>query len=247
MKYYINSLSTSQKDLDYKALIADANMRRRMSRVVKMGVGAAMDCLSRADGVRIDAIVTAMGLGCLADSEKFLKNIIDNDEQMLNPTPFIQSTFNTIGGQIALLTGNHCYNMTYSHRWTSFENALLDGLLLIDEGKAQNVLVGAADELTPTQTVIMERLGAYRNGNKPAEGAYFFVIGTAAGEGCKASIESLSFGNDEVPNCSKTIEVNRDYFTVSAQALFEGVAAIEDGAESILIKNENFKIVLRCC
>ena len=131
MKVYVNCI-TSGAELrsDIKVLIPEMNLRRRMSRVVKSGVAAGIESLLEF-GARapIDAIITATGLGCIADSEKFLDGLIAGDETMLNPTPFIQSTFNTVGAQIALLRGLHCYNTTYAHRWTSFENALTDAAL----------------------------------------------------------------------------------------------------------------------
>ncbi len=109
---FINAIA-SDKTLktDIKALIPDPMARRRMSRIVKRGVSVGMECLQAVGADTIDAIITATGFGCLDDSEKFLRNIIDTDEQLLNPTPFIQSTFNTVGGQIGLLCKNHCYNM----------------------------------------------------------------------------------------------------------------------------------------
>ena len=136
MKVYVNCI-TSGAELrsDIKVLIPEMNLRRRMSRVVKSGVAAGIESLLEF-GARapIDAIITATGLGCIADSEKFLDGLIAGDETMLNPTPFIQSTFNTVGAQIALLRGLHCYNTTYAHRWTSFENALTDAALRIGAG-----------------------------------------------------------------------------------------------------------------
>ena len=41
--------------------------------------------------------------------------LMDNREQMRNPTAFIQSTFNTVGAQLALLLKIHAYNVTYVH------------------------------------------------------------------------------------------------------------------------------------
>ena len=121
MKAYVNCI-TSGAELrsDIKVLIPEMNLRRRMSHVVKSGVAAGIESLLEF-GARapIDAIITATGLGCIADSEKFLDGLIAGDETMLNPTPFIQSTFNTVGAQIALLRGLHCYNTTYAHRWTA--------------------------------------------------------------------------------------------------------------------------------
>lgn len=246
MELYINSISSSHSDLDLKILIPDANMRRRMSPIVKMGVATAIECLRKSPINPVDAIITATGLGCLTDSEKFLKSIIENDEHLLNPTPFIQSTFNTIGGQIAVLTSNHGYNMTYSHRETSFESALLDTVLLLNE-ETENILVGAADEMTPTQIKIMERLGAFKNEIAPNEGAHFFVISKKPAETCIAILEGIYFGEQE-PKGQFDVELvpSKDYFTASAEAFYNGIIEIQDGAKRVIIRNKDFKVVLKC-
>ena len=177
MKVYVNCI-TSGAELrsDIKVLIPEMNLRRRMSRVVKSGVAAGIESLLEF-GARapIDAIITATGLGCIADSEKFLDGLIAGDETMLNPTPFIQSTFNTVGAQIALLRGLHCYNTTYVHRWTSFENALTDAALRIGAGWSQAVLVGAFDETTPSVEKVLQRLRVAQEG-RWGESSVFFVL-----------------------------------------------------------------------
>ena len=112
MKLYVNCI-TSGAGLrrDIKELIPEMNLRRRMSRVVKSGVAAGIESLLEfGDRAAVEAVVTATGLGCIADSEKFLDSLIANEERMLNPTPFIQSTFNTVGAQIALLDGDTYLN-----------------------------------------------------------------------------------------------------------------------------------------
>ncbi|MBR6081700.1 MAG: 3-oxoacyl-ACP synthase, partial [Salinivirgaceae bacterium] len=86
----------------------------------------------------------------------------------------IQSTFNTIGGQIALLRGIHSYNVTYAHRGLSFESALIDAAMQVAEGK-KNVLLGAIDEITASSADIQRRLGMTRE-YKLGEGANFFVL-----------------------------------------------------------------------
>ena len=177
MKAYVNCI-TSGAELrsDIKVLIPEMNLRRRMSRVVKSGVAAGIESLLEF-GARapIDAIITATGLGCIADSEKFLDGLIAGDETMLNPTPFIQSTFNTVGAQIALLRGLHCYNTTYAHRWTSFENALTDAALRIGAGWSRAVLVGAFDETTPSVEKVLRRLRVAQEG-RWGESSVFFVL-----------------------------------------------------------------------
>lgn len=140
---------------DYKKHIKP-NMIRRMSVGVKMGVVASSIALQEAKVEIPEAIVTGSGMGCLRDSEKFLKSIIDNDEQFLTPTAFIQSTHNTVGAQIALGLGCKNYNITYVHDATSFETSLIDAMMMLDDGE-KNVLVGGVDEIG-SHTVEMHKL-----------------------------------------------------------------------------------------
>jgi hypothetical protein len=247
MALYINSASAYHAELDFKTLIPDANMRRRMSYVVKMGVGTAMDCIRKTSVDRIDAIITATGLGCLADSEKFLKSIQDSNEQLLNPTPFIQSTFNTIGGQVALLSKSHCYNMTFAHRFSSFESVLLDAIMMAEDGEAEHILVGTADEKTPTQLKIMERLGAFRNGNTPDEGSFFFMLSRTPATECLGVLEGLYLcGQNSEGEFDITINAGKGYHTASAAAMFRGVEEVKSGAKRVLVVNDDYKVALKC-
>lgn len=177
------------KESDYKQLISNATLRRRMSRMVRMGVATGLQCLEGTTAP-VDAIFTATGLGCLADTEKFMNTILDHNEELLTPTAFIQSTFNTIGAQIALLTGNHSYNTTYVHRAFSLESALLDAALLLQEEEALSVLVGAVDEMTPALQTILGRLGLWRK-VKPGEGAAFFLLSGQPSASCIASLSDM--------------------------------------------------------
>ena len=71
MKCYIDRVTTEQDvTTDIKLLIPDAGMRRRMSRVLTMAVTTAVECIEGCDNIdSLDAIITATGWGCLADSE----------------------------------------------------------------------------------------------------------------------------------------------------------------------------------
>ncbi len=177
---------------NYKDYITDAGLRRRMSRVVKMGVAAALNCVKNSSVENPDAIITATGLGCLSDTEKFLNAIVVNDEQLLNPTSFIQSTFNTIGAQIALILKNHNYNFTYVHRGFSFESALLDAIMQLEDQEAQSVLVGAVDEITQVSSQVMKRMGFWKNGAKMGEGAQFFMLSSVPSESDYAKLKAVS-------------------------------------------------------
>ena len=187
---------------DAKELIPDPAMRRRMSRVVKIGVMTAVECMGGVEHIdRLDTLVTATGWGCLADSERFLRTLIVEREQLLNPTPFIQSTFNTVGGQVALLRHNHCYNVTYVHRGHSFEDALLDARLRMLDGDGKEVLVGAFDEQTPSQHRIMERMGLFRR-VQDGEGAVFVTCTTTQRDGVVAELTTLDFPTEPLDEAS---------------------------------------------
>ena len=139
----------------YKEFIAP-NLLRRMGRAIKMGVAAGNIAIQQADAKKVDAIITGTGLGCFEDSERFLLALLNNEEQFLTPTSFIQSTHNTVGSQIALLMKCHDYNFTYVHRGFSFESAIQDALMLFEEGK-ETILVGGIEEHTPNFVILNRR------------------------------------------------------------------------------------------
>jgi 3-oxoacyl-[acyl-carrier-protein] synthase II len=168
---------------EYKQYI-DPKQIRRMSHVIKMGVAAAQQCLSNAQVEMPGAIVTGTAFGCLEDTYTFLGRIIEMDEEMLPPTAFIQSTHNTVGAQVALMLKCHAYNNTFVHKGVSFENALLDGVLLLKEGEADNVLVGGIDEMTDASFIVLTRLGLFKR--QPVNNLELFKQpskGTIGGEG----------------------------------------------------------------
>lgn len=136
-----------------------ANTIRRTSHILKMGISAGLMCLRKEPIEQTDAIIVGTAMGCFEDTDKFLRSLLENDERMLTPTSFIQSTHNTVAGQIALLVKCHGYNFTYVHQNLSFEYALLDGLLLLKEGEANNILIGGVDELIPPLCELFERAG----------------------------------------------------------------------------------------
>jgi len=267
MKCYVENIVTDkQVTSEIKELIPDAGMRRRMSRILKSAVSTAVECVSGQEEIdRLDAIITATGLGCLADSERFLRNMIADNEQMLNPTPFIQSTFNTAGGQIALLRHNHAYNVTYVNRSHGFEDALLDALMRMADSESRRVLVGAFDEQTPSQYRIMERMGFWRKGTC-REGAVFTTLTAVPTDAAMAELSCMDFlsqpiSEDECMN-KYADDGNAVLLTngaddiglfpvVSAQLFARGVQKIAEGAKQVIIYNEHGGnrptiIVLRC-
>ena len=146
---------------DYKNIL-DVKQMRRMSRIIRIGLAAATKALKEADKENADAIITGTAYGCMQDSESFLKKIIEQDEELLSPTSFIQSTHNTVGAQIALMLKCYNYNNTFVHRGFSFEHALLDAMLCLMKIEAKNILAGSADEMTDFTFSFFKRFGLYK-------------------------------------------------------------------------------------
>jgi len=182
----------------YKSFL-DPLLARRMSRLIKMGIVSAKVSLSDAGCSMPDAIITGTGLGSVEDTEKILGEIT-KDERFLNPTPFIQSTYNTISSQIAINFKCHGYNSTYVHRSFSFESGIQDALLQLKEGFSKNVLVGGIDEMTLNHLQITRRLGLWKMnpvhnlsllktktpGALAGEGSGFFLVSSLKGNRCYA-------------------------------------------------------------
>lgn len=199
------SISLKCIEPDYKEYLNPV-MARRMGRIIKMGVAAAKICL-KDSGVEVpDAIITGTGLGCIEDTEKFLISILENDERLLPPTSFIQSTHNTVSAQIALELKCNSYNYTYVHRALSFESALLDALMQFAEKEAKTILLGSADEITTNSLAITSRFGLWKQkpinnlelynsigkGSIAGEGAAFFLLSDEYQEGDMAKIIAVS-------------------------------------------------------
>ena len=130
---------------DYKEYISPKE-GRRMGKLMKAATLTSLMALREANVECPDAIITATANGMLETSEKFLVDMVDNGEETLSPTLFMQSTHNTIGSAIAIRTKCHGYNITYTQGKDSMKWALRDAERLIRMGKAKTVLVGCHDE-----------------------------------------------------------------------------------------------------
>jgi hypothetical protein len=170
---------------DYREFFPPAQLRR-FSRISRMAVAAARRAVESTGQPGVDAVITGTGLGCFAESEKFLDAIRDRGEDLLNPSVFIQTTHHAASTQVAFALNCRGYHDNYCHRAFSFETALLDASLLVAEGAARRVLVGGMDELVPTYVDYMRAAGlldppAGLPGPVLGEGAAFFVLSAERG------------------------------------------------------------------
>ena len=138
---------------------------RRMGKLFKRAVVTAIDIMKKGEQEQVDAIITGTGLGCIEQTEKFLHAMLDNDEEFLPPTPFMQSTHNTISSQIALHLKCHGYNCTYSHRGTSFDSGLLDAFTQLNLGNIHSALVCGHEEMTPDYFKMLGKIGYWKQGD----------------------------------------------------------------------------------
>lgn len=187
---------------------------RRMSKLLKMGISCGMNALQQAGIEKPQAIITGTGRGSMVDTEQFLLSMIENEEEALTPTSFIQSTYNSINGWLALQTKCTGYNQTYVNRGTSFELALFDAQMLLNEAEqAMQVLVGCFDEVTPDYIKVKSKIGYWKQpapvntelyqhsetpGTIAGEGAAFFTLGNKA-ENAICSLQAVKTMQDAQP------------------------------------------------
>lgn len=175
---------------------------RRLSSGMKMSIAATKAAMGQAGVEQVDAVITATGMGCIRDSEKFLRAILDNDEQFLTPTPFIQSTHNSVAGHLARMLACTGYNFTYVHGSNSFASSVIDAMMQLRSGDAGVVLIGGVDELGDHSTELHRRNGHIKGKPVPSagllasttsgtvfgEGAGFFVLSTVKGPAAHAEL-----------------------------------------------------------
>lgn len=180
-KYPVEHLDTSVADYEYD-VVADERVEsveelaalreyisalesRRMGKLMKAAHLSALRAMQKAEIKCPDAIVTATSRGMLDISMQFLEDITLNDEELLKPTLFMQSTHNTISSAIAIRNKCYGYNTTYSQGDDSMLWAMRDAERLIATGKAETVLVVEFDESSP----ILAKAAELKNVEPPKE------------------------------------------------------------------------------
>ena len=149
---------TSEAELENIRKYVKPLEARRLGKLMKSSLLASLEALNQAGIEKPDAIITATEYGCLENSERLLEQLKDEGEVMLKPTYFMQSTHNTIGGNIAIKTHCHGYNVTYTQGEQSLDWAMRDAKLLLQHGMAKTVLVGCHEESTPLFNSLLQRM-----------------------------------------------------------------------------------------
>jgi hypothetical protein len=174
---------------DFKTYINPIQMRR-LSRMLRIGLSAAIICLRDSKITMPDGIITATGYGFLDETAKFLTELLEQSEKQLTPTYFMQGTSNALAGLVALTVKCMGYNNTYASKGFACENALTDAMMQLNENASANFLVGSYDEAAAVQYNASIRASHFKSefidnislfdsstkGSIQGEGSAFFML-----------------------------------------------------------------------
>ena len=254
-KVYVSAfarISPRHPDPDYTGMFPVMEARR-MSRLMKRALAVSQQVLRQAGVAVPDAIVTGTGLGCIENTEHFIRSLSGLSDAPLRPTHFMQSTHNTIGSLIAIRLHCHGYNATYSQSAVSFESALLDAFLQIRMGLVENALVGAFEEMTPAFATLLERTGDkdVRVGDVLSETAVSMLLSAdPAGARCELADVTLrspiGLTPPVMPGLTGHLLPRAEYvarygnnFCVSALGACDAIERIADGTDTaVTVLNE---------
>jgi 3-oxoacyl-[acyl-carrier-protein] synthase II len=169
--------------------IAPGNLRR-MPRLSQITIVAAKQALAEAKlpyhSDRI-GVVLGTGLGTLEETIQFMNSYLDHGPEGASPLLFPMSVMNAAAGQLALECQLRGLNSTVNHRDASALEAILFACHQLALGRADALLVGSVDELSPSTLEgyrLMGRLSGSplrpydrdRDGLSPSEAATLFVL-----------------------------------------------------------------------
>lgn len=168
---------------------------RRMFRLARMSAVAARQALKHAELDPASMDPTRLGIcfgtsfGAMEPTQKFMDSWINNGEASASPLQFMNSVHGIMASQIALDVNAQGVNLTTAQRDICFEGALDTAVQLLEAKRADVILVGGGDELTPmlhefatrTQQVVLEDVPGLnpwgsRKGIVPGDGAAVFVL-----------------------------------------------------------------------
>ncbi len=216
-----------------------ANILRRMSKTVKIGMAAAMPLLNREQPP--DGIIIGTANGGMEESGRFLNQIVEYNEDMLTPGNFVQSTPHAVSSQLSMLLGSKKYNITHVQRGLAFENAAIDAAMLCNENPAGTYLLGGVDEIAAYHYEVDRLDGWYRQDDTGSKNLYNAgAAGSIAGEGAAMFLIGQQPQRALARLKAATI-IHTDDITVFGQRLADFLAKNlpEAGQPDLLISGEN--------
>ncbi|HMT76309.1 MAG TPA: hypothetical protein PKA44_01275 [Saprospiraceae bacterium] len=172
----------------------EKNEIRRLDRLIVNAMGCALNIAFGESNLA--GIITGTGRGCISKLEQFLVDMNTYSESALNPSVFIQSTNNIIGGLIAQKLQLTTYNTTFVNQGLTVLNVLTDVEMKTLEDSSKKILFGFFDENTHFNQLIHSQSSFLQSqdGNPIiyGEGISFFIASQSP-KNAIAKIESFEY------------------------------------------------------
>jgi 3-oxoacyl-[acyl-carrier-protein] synthase II len=166
---YRSHLGAQLPEIDFKAFIKPANLRRmdRIGKVMVSAVRLALDD-SGLDSKEVDSnrigISIGTGLGSSDTVDQFFRSLLKEGPVGAQPILFQTAVPNAITSHCAIEYGIKGVNITFSHKETSTEMAMSFAYHLLKEGRADVIFAGGGDELSEPLYHVYSMLGALSPG-----------------------------------------------------------------------------------
>jgi 3-oxoacyl-[acyl-carrier-protein] synthase II len=182
-------------DPDFERHIPKRSLRR-MDRMSRYGLYVAGECLAADPEPPIDGVIVGVGQTFAENPAKMLTDIVRNDEGLINPTSFMNSLLSTAAGQMALHWQCSGYTNTYTQRGFSFESALLDASVRLDERPTERYLVAGIDIFNEDYLELATTYGhigsvASSVGRQIGEGASGFLVSGRPSSRSRAQVTAI--------------------------------------------------------
>lgn len=211
------------------------NEARRMGNIMKRALVTSLKVLRDTGIEHPDAIITGTSIGSLNYTEKFLDDLVENGEESLSPTYFMQTTHNTVSSAISIYTATHSYNTTYSHGGISFELALKDAWMQFNLGQISNALVGGHDEMVESYYELLRKTGYVGvEGMVPCgECAMSMMLNTKASTDNLCELAGVSvFRTKSVQNIRKQLEALVEKANIKVEAIQTVMTGVNGNPEN---------------
>jgi 3-oxoacyl-[acyl-carrier-protein] synthase II len=171
VKSYRSRLGAQIPEIDFKAFIKPANLRRmdRIGKIVVSSVRLAIDDsgldLKEEDSSR-GGISIGTGLGSSDTVDQFFRSLLKEGPIGAAPLLFQTAVPNAITSHCAIEYGIKGVNITFSHKESSTEMAMTFAYHLLKEGRADIMFAGGGDELSEPLYHVYSMLGALSPGRR---------------------------------------------------------------------------------
>ena len=166
---YRSQLGAQLPEIDFKAFIKPANLRRmdRIGKIMVSAVRLALDDsgleLGKEDPNRM-GLSFGTGLGSSDTVDQFFRSLLKDGPVGAAPLLFQTAVPNAISSHCSIEYGIKGVNITFSHKETSTEMAMAYAYHQLKEGSMDILLAGGGDELSEPLYHVYSMLGALSPG-----------------------------------------------------------------------------------